>query len=133
MPSPPLSWPAWPRCRRRPRTSPRPSRCWATTRRSGAARAAAALGDRERARALADEDLAEAVRFGAPLSHGLALRTAGELAGGDRGIELLREAVGVLAASEARLEHALALASLGSALLAAGHRVAARAPLREAA
>ncbi len=100
--------------------------------RSGAARAAAALGDRERARALADEDLAEALRFGAPLSHGLALRTAGELAGGDRGIELLREAVEVLAGSEGRLEHAHALASLGATLLAAGHRVAAREPLREA-
>jgi predicted ATPase/DNA-binding CsgD family transcriptional regulator len=100
--------------------------------RSGAARAAAALGDRERARALADEDLAEALRFGAPLSHGLALRTAGELAGGDRGIDLLREAVEVLAGSEGRLEHAQALASLGATLLAAGHRVAAREPLREA-
>jgi DNA-binding CsgD family transcriptional regulator len=100
--------------------------------RAGAARAAAALGDRERARALADEDLAEASAFGAPIQHGLALRTAGELAGGDKGIELLREAAEVLAASEGRLEHAQALASLGSALLAAGHRVAARDPLREA-
>ena len=39
------------------------------------------------------------------------------LAGGDRGIELLREAADVLAGSPARLEHAHARADLGSALL----------------
>ena len=38
----------------------------------------------------------------------------------------------MLAGSEGRLEHAHALASLGATLLAAGHRVAAREPLREA-
>ena len=100
--------------------------------RAGAATAAAALGDGERARELADDDLAEARAFSAPLELGLALRTAGELAGGDRGIDLLREAVELLAASEGRLEHANALAGLGAALLASGHRVAAREPLREA-
>ena len=62
----------------------------------------------------------------------MTLRTAGNLAGGDRGIELLREAVEVLAASPARLEHAHAQADVGAALIEAGHRVAARDPLKEA-
>jgi DNA-binding CsgD family transcriptional regulator len=47
-------------------------------------------------------------------------------------VELLREAVAVLATSVARLEHARALADLGGAMRRAGHRSDARTPLREA-
>jgi DNA-binding CsgD family transcriptional regulator len=90
------------------------------------------MGDHEHAAHLADADVAEARAFGAGWALGLALRTAGELAGGDRGIQLLREAAGVLDAGDAALERAHVLASLGDALLAERHRVAAREPLRQA-
>jgi DNA-binding CsgD family transcriptional regulator len=100
--------------------------------RSGAVAASAALGDLEAARELAAEDIERAREFGAPRALGLALRAAGRLAGGDRGIALLREACEVLASSPARLEHAHAQADLGVELLAAGHRVAAREPLKGA-
>jgi DNA-binding CsgD family transcriptional regulator len=100
--------------------------------RSGAAVASAAVGDHDDARRLADRDIELARAYGAPRALGLTLRTAGRLAGGDRGIDLLREADAVLAGSPARLEQAHAQADLGVALLAAGHRVAARAPLKQA-
>jgi DNA-binding CsgD family transcriptional regulator len=100
--------------------------------RSGAARAALDCGDARLAGRLAGRDLELARDFGAPWALGLALRTAGEVARGDRGLELLREAVAVLRGSDARGELAAALAALGSALLAAGHRLAARDQLREA-
>lgn len=98
--------------------------------RSGAARACVQLGEAVRARQLADEDLKRARSFGAQRAVGAALRTAGWIAGGDRGLDLLREAVDVLSASEARLEHAHALTELGSSLLLQQHRVAATEPLR---
>jgi DNA-binding CsgD family transcriptional regulator len=100
--------------------------------RSGAAEAALALGESERAAELAAADLELARRFGAAREIGLALRTAGLVAGGDRGIALLRESVGVLRGSEAGLELAHALCALGGALLAEGHRLAAREVLTEA-
>ena len=100
--------------------------------RSGAVLASAALGDLEAAQRLAAEDIDRARAFGAPRALGLTLRTAGRLAGGDRGIDLLREAVEVLSGSPARLERAHAEADLGEQLLAAGHRVAAREPLKAA-
>jgi DNA-binding CsgD family transcriptional regulator len=100
--------------------------------RTGAVLASAALGDLEAAQRLAAEDIERARTFGAPRALGIALRTAGALAGGDRGIALLREAVDVLADSPGRLEQAHAQAALGAALLAADHRVAAREPLKAA-
>jgi DNA-binding CsgD family transcriptional regulator len=100
--------------------------------RSGAARACAQLGDSVRARRLADDDIERARAFGAPRAVGAALRTAGAIAGGDRGVELLREACEVLADSEGVLEYARALADLGAALLAQQHRLAATEPLRMA-
>jgi DNA-binding CsgD family transcriptional regulator len=98
--------------------------------RPGATRACARLGDSVRARKLADEDIERACAFGAPRAFGAALRTAGAIAGGDRGVELLREACDTLAGSEGRLEYGHALADLGAALFAQQHRLAATEPLR---
>ncbi|MBE2314858.1 helix-turn-helix transcriptional regulator [Solirubrobacter sp. CPCC 204708] len=96
--------------------------------RSGAALAAAQLGDAERARELVGEELALAERFGAPRPIGVAQRAAG-LVEGD--VERLRAAVAILAESPAALEHCRALVDLGAALRRAGHRREARGPLRE--
>ncbi len=100
--------------------------------RSGAALASAAVGDRDAARRLAEEDIERAREYGAPRALGLALRTAGRIAAGDRGIALLREAEEVLVASPALLELAHARADLGALLLESGHRMAAREPLKAA-
>jgi DNA-binding NarL/FixJ family response regulator len=51
--------------------------------------------------------------------------------GGDQGVGLLREAVELLAGSEARLEYARALVDLGAALRRANQRTEARVRLRE--
>jgi DNA-binding CsgD family transcriptional regulator len=100
--------------------------------RSGAAEAAMRLGQVELAGELANDDLELARKFGAPREIGLTLRTAGAVAGGDRGIELLREAVETLQESGAQLELSHALCDLGGALLEEGHRLAAREALAEA-
>jgi DNA-binding CsgD family transcriptional regulator len=98
--------------------------------RSAAALAHAALGRREQARHLADEELSSARRFAAGRALGIALRTAGLVAGGEKGSELIREAVDVLQRSPAKLELARALTDLGAALRRQGQRAAAREPLR---
>lgn len=98
--------------------------------RSRAALAAAALGDEARARELWEEELRLARDFGAPRAIGIALRAAGLIEGGERGIALLREAEAVLAASPAVLERARALTDLGAALRRARQRREAREPLR---
>jgi DNA-binding CsgD family transcriptional regulator len=87
------------------------------------------LGDDERAAEIAEDELAAARLFGAQRALGIALRTAALLAAED-GIEQLREAVVILEASEARLEHARTLVELGAALRRAGYRADARDPLR---
>ena len=97
--------------------------------RSQAAVAYAALDRRDEALALAQEELALARRFGAPRAIGIALRTLGVI--GDE-LDHLTEAVDVLAASPARLEHARALADLGVALRHRRRIVEAREPLRQA-
>ena len=84
--------------------------------RSEAALAALALGERDTARRLSDEELELARAFGAPRALGVALRAAGLVAGGHRGEALLREAIDVLAGPDTRLEHARALADLGAHL-----------------
>jgi DNA-binding CsgD family transcriptional regulator len=89
------------------------------------------LGDRERALALAAEELELARRWGAPGAIGRALRVLGTLERED-GLEHLREAVETLAASPARLEHAKALAALGAALRRSRRPSDARDPLRRA-
>jgi DNA-binding CsgD family transcriptional regulator len=76
--------------------------------------------------------LNEAHAWGTPRAIGMALRALGLVEGGDRGLELLDEAVRVLESSPARLEHARALADFGAALRRANRRTAARHPLRQA-
>jgi len=98
--------------------------------RAGMALALLQLGEREEAIRLALEDVELARRFELPRELGIALRAAGLAEGGDRGIELLGEAVGVLESSEARLEHARALTDLGAALRRSRRRSDARPPLR---
>ena len=89
------------------------------------------LDRNDEARALAEEELALARRWGDPYAIGASLRALGLVEGGEAGIGLLREAVEVLAGSEARLEHARALVDLGAALRRANRRTEARERLRE--
>ena len=101
--------------------------------RSQAALAQLALGDRDEARRLVADEVADARAFGAARPLGIALRIAGRVAGDDSaGLALQREAVAVLERSPARLERARALADLGAALRRTGRRVDARGPLAEA-
>lgn len=94
--------------------------------RSRAAVAAARLGRREQAEALVEEALRRSRRFGAPRPIGIALLAAGEVRRGKAGRSALEEAVEVLAASPARLEHARALVAHGAALRRGGRVGAAR-------
>jgi DNA-binding CsgD family transcriptional regulator len=86
--------------------------------------------DRAEALRLAGAELADARRLGFLRAAGIALRTQGIVAGGEQGLTDLREAAGMLAAAEARLEHARALVELGAALRRRHQRAAAREPLR---
>jgi DNA-binding CsgD family transcriptional regulator/multidrug efflux pump subunit AcrA (membrane-fusion protein) len=98
--------------------------------RCAASAAALALGDRDCARRLADAGLDRARASGVPRAIGLALRTAAQVADGERSLVLLREAVSVLEQSPSLVERAHASVELGAALRRAGQRSAARAPLR---
>ncbi len=98
--------------------------------RSRAALALDALGERERARHMAAEDVERARRWGAPSGLGVALRATALVDGGPAIVDRLREAVDVLAASPARLEHARALTDLGAALRRANRRADARGVLQ---
>jgi DNA-binding CsgD family transcriptional regulator len=100
--------------------------------RSSAAESLARLGDRNRATALADEEVELARGWGAQRAIGVALRAAGMIRNGAHGIELLRQAAEILESSPAPLEHARALCELGAALRRAGHRSEARQKLRSA-
>jgi len=100
--------------------------------RSEAALAHLALGDRESARRLAQEELELAQAFGAPRALGIARRAAGVIAGGDRGASLLREAIDAFERGDASLERARALADLGALLRRRNRRTEARELLREA-
>jgi DNA-binding CsgD family transcriptional regulator len=97
--------------------------------RSAAALSLAELGRHKEARALADDEARRAETFGAARAIGVALR-ARALVGlaADRAAGL-KQAVAVLEASPARLEHARALIDLGAALRAGGKRTEAREPL----
>jgi DNA-binding CsgD family transcriptional regulator len=98
---------------------------WAST----AALALARLGRHEEARQLAAREVADAVAFGAPPRHGVALSLSGLLEPGDPGLVRLHEAVGILQRTPARLEHARALVNLGEGLRARGHRHESRKAL----
>ena len=78
-----------------------------------------ALGQHDEAAALAAEQLALARKAGRPLTLGIALRVHGDLA----------EAIGVLEASPARYELALALADHGASLRRSGQRTPRRTAL----
>jgi DNA-binding CsgD family transcriptional regulator len=76
--------------------------------------------------------LEDARAWDTPRAIGMALRALGIAEGGARGLASLGEAVRVLETSPAPLEYARALTDLGSALLQAGRRTAARERLRSA-
>ena len=100
--------------------------------RSGAAQALLLLGDRDRARAVAEAELADARASGGRRALGIALRVAGLARGLPEGLGQLTESVDVLRESPALLERAKSVTELGAALRRAGQRVAARALLAEA-
>src|SRR5207244_4667129 len=84
--------------------------------------------DREYAEGLMTEELDLARASGVPEVQGAALRSGGLLAGGDAGIELLRESVAILEQTRARFDHARSVVELRAALRRR-HRAAARAEL----
>lgn len=100
--------------------------------RSLRARALAALGSVAEARALVDEELDLARRFGAVGPVAVAEREAGLLAGPSAGLPLLQASVERLRSSERHLEHARSLLALGAALRRGNRREDARGPLRTA-
>jgi DNA-binding NarL/FixJ family response regulator len=100
--------------------------------RSGAAQAWLLLGDRDRARALAESELADARVFGGRRALGIALRVAGLAHPGTEGLRRLTESADVLRQSPAVLERAKSLTELGAALRRSGQRAAARPLLAEA-
>ena len=99
--------------------------------RSWAAEGLRLLDRNDEARALAAEELALARHWGDPHAIGACLRVLGLVEGGTAGIGLLREAVEVLAGTEARLKNGHALVDLGAALRRANQRTEARRRLRQ--
>ena len=100
--------------------------------RAGAAQALLRLGEREAARQVAQDELADVRVFGAPRALGIALRVTGLAERGEEGLALLHESVASLTDSPALLELAHSLTELGAALRRSGQRAAAREPLAEA-
>jgi DNA-binding CsgD family transcriptional regulator len=100
--------------------------------RAEAAVTCAALGDVEEARRLATEQLELARAFGRPRTLGISMRARGLVEGGERGLELLEEAVETLERSQSPLELARALTDYGAALRRAGRRLEARVELERA-
>jgi DNA-binding CsgD family transcriptional regulator len=97
--------------------------------RSQAALALAELGDRGEAARLAAEDVELARAQGAPRAIGVALRAVA-LTAEDGAMKHLKQAVDVLAAAGAQLEHARALVDLGAAMRRSRQAVRARELLR---
>jgi DNA-binding CsgD family transcriptional regulator len=100
--------------------------------RSSAALALSTLDARDEAERLVAEEVELSRELGAARALGIALRGAGLVEGGNRGVELLTEAVAVLEGSPARLEHARALTDLAAAVRRKGQRSEARPLLRRA-
>ena len=84
---------------------------------------------RDEALALITLELTLASATGLARAQGIALRAAGLLAGGERGLDYLRQSVTTLDGTAARLEHARAYVDYGAALRRAGQRSQAREPL----
>jgi DNA-binding CsgD family transcriptional regulator/Tfp pilus assembly protein PilF len=97
--------------------------------RSPAAIAAAQLGDRDRAVALAAEELELVRPFGSARADGMALAALGLATGGDEGVVSLRAAVERLETSDSRLDLCRTLIDLGAAQRRANQRTEARASL----
>jgi ATP/maltotriose-dependent transcriptional regulator MalT len=97
---------------------------------SGAAVAAAQLGDDDRARGLVEEELEAARRLGTPGAVGAALTALGTVLGGDEGLAVLARAVTVLGPAQTELVRTRTTIAYGSALLRAGQPRTAREPLR---
>jgi DNA-binding CsgD family transcriptional regulator len=91
-----------------------------------------ALGDPELARRLAEPLVTRGERAGLPVVRARGLHVLGLVDGGTAGIDRLRTACGLFAASGAELEHTDAQIELGAALRRRGDRVAARTPLGQA-
>jgi ATP/maltotriose-dependent transcriptional regulator MalT len=90
------------------------------------------VGRSEEARALADEELRWAERWGSPRFIGMALRARSHTVADAERIDELQAAVAALERAPARLELARALGDLGSALRRLNQRSASREPLRRA-
>jgi DNA-binding NarL/FixJ family response regulator len=97
-----------------------------------AAHALIALGREDEAREMADEMLAWAEHWGAPSSISHVLRAVAATRDEAEAVEVLERAAEVVDGSPRRLEHALTLLALGTALRRVGRRADARAPLRRA-
>jgi len=95
-----------------------------------AVRALMATGEQAEARKLVDSIVSEARRWGTPSTSAHILRAAAAVEEGEKGIELLQEAVAQMESSPRRLERIHALVDLGAALRSAGRRAEARKPLR---
>ena len=95
-------------------------------------RSTAALALPPDAEALAGDEHALAVRFGAPRAIGRALRVLAAVGPAAERTERCRAAVAALEDSEARLEYAHALCDLGASLRRERARRDAREPLRQA-
>jgi DNA-binding CsgD family transcriptional regulator len=94
--------------------------------------ALAGAGEAEAAEEAAEKYRLAAEGWGLARAVGIALHCRGIVEGGDRGRELLNEAVETLRRSPAQLELTQALTDLGASLRRDNQRAAAREPLREA-
>ena len=89
-------------------------------------------GDLQRARTLAEEELARAQSIGGPRQIARAIRaSAAASPDAAAAVRLLRDAQAITAAAGPRLEHLHVLADLGAALTTTGAPTAAREPLLE--
>ncbi|MGW2026222.1 LuxR C-terminal-related transcriptional regulator [Streptomyces decoyicus] len=100
--------------------------------RSRAARLLAARGERKEAAEFAGAEVDDARRWGTPESLGSALHALALTETGERRIDLLTDAAGLLARSSDRLHHAFVQADLGAGLAELGRGEAARAELLSA-
>ncbi|MEA2313160.1 MAG: hypothetical protein QOE28_3128 [Solirubrobacteraceae bacterium] len=100
--------------------------------RARVAPALAMAGRVEEARAIIEPAVRRARTFAAPWALGMTTRAAGVVAEGPRRLELLRDAIAVLAPAGCRLEQASALVELGAALRRDNRRGEAREQLASA-